>query len=136
MSVRPDHLDGNDSVKEFLLLKNIAVAGSFRSAEKVAYRVFSKLRGIGHNVIPINPSLSDVEGIKCYPSVLDIPNPVDGIDIVTPPKVTEKIVEQCKKKGIKYVWMQPGAESQKAISFCEENDIIEIHDKCILVEAG
>jgi len=89
-------------VKEFLEKKNIAVAGSFKSKEKVAYRILLELIKKGYNVFPINPNLNEIEGIKCYGLVNDIPVTVDAIDIVTPPEVTEKIVEDCKIKGIKY----------------------------------
>lgn len=123
-------------IKEFLSQKNIAVAGSFRSKEKVAYRIFLKLKEKGYNVFPVSPSLSEVEGVKCYPSVSDILYPLDAVDLVTPPAVTEKIAEECKRKGIKYVWMQPGAESEKAIKFCETNNINVIHHICLMVEVG
>ena len=126
----------SDLIKEFLAQKNIAVVGSFRSKEKVAYKIFLQLKEKGYNVFPVNPSLSDVEGVKCYPSISDILYPIDAVDIVTPPEATEKIVEECKKKGIKYVWMQPGAESENAIKFCEHNNIKVIHNSCLMVELG
>ncbi|HAX61263.1 MAG TPA: CoA-binding protein [Elusimicrobia bacterium] len=122
--------------KDFLVQKNIAVAGSFRSKEKVAYRIFLQLKEKGYNVFPVNPSISELEGVKVYGSVLEISQKVDAVDIVTPPAVTEKIVEECKKKGIKYVWMQPGAESENAIKFCERNNIKVIYNTCLMVEAG
>ncbi|HAM37955.1 MAG TPA: CoA-binding protein [Elusimicrobia bacterium] len=122
-------------VKEFLEKKNIAVAGSFKSKEKVAYRILLELIKKGYNVFPINPNLNEIEGIKCYGLVNDIPVTVDAIDIVTPPEVTEKIVEDCKIKGIKYIWMQPGAESEKAIKFCENNNIKAIYNMCLLVKS-
>jgi len=65
---------------------------------------------------------------------LEISEKVDAIALVTPPEATERIVEECKKKGIKYVWMQPGAESENAIKFCEHNNIKVIHDSCLMVE--
>ncbi|OGS44288.1 MAG: hypothetical protein A2539_02220 [Elusimicrobia bacterium RIFOXYD2_FULL_34_15] len=123
-----------DIIKEFLNQKNIAIAGSFKSKEKVAYEILLKLKNKGYNVFPVNPNLKDVEGLKCYSTVKDIPLKIDAIDIVTPPVVTEKIVEDCKNKGVKYVWMQPGAESEKAIKFCNDNNIKVIHNSCLLVQ--
>lgn len=126
----------NNIIKEFLAQRNIAVAGSFRSKEKVAYKILLQLKGKGYNVFPVNPSLTEVEGLKCYCAVSDISFVVDAVDIVTPPEATEKIVEDCKKKNIKYVWMQPGAESEKAIKFCNDNNIKVIHNACLMVESG
>jgi len=53
---------------------------------------------------------------------------------VVPPKVTEKIVEECKDLGIKRVWMQPGSESEKAIKFCEEHGINVTYNACFLID--
>ncbi len=124
----------DDIIKKFLAQKNIAVVGSFRSKEKVAYKIFLQLKEKGYNVFPVNPSISELEGVKVYGSVLEISEKVDAIALVTPPEATERIVEECKKKGIKYVWMQPGAESENAIKFCEHNNIKVIHDSCLMVE--
>ena len=124
----------NNKIKEFIAQKNIAVIGSFRSSEKIAYRVLLKLVERGYNVFPINPSLAEVEGLKCYKSVIDVPVDIDAVDLVTPPEATEKVVEDCKRKSVKFIWMQPGAESGKAIKFCEDNNIKLIHDMCLLVE--
>jgi len=118
--------------EEFLCRKKIAVAGSYCNTSKVAYRILKKLTSEGHEVFPVTLSIKEVEGIKCYKSVLDIPGQIDAIDLVTPPPATEKIVRDCLKKGIKMVWMQPGAESEEAIKFCEENNIKVVHNTCVL----
>jgi uncharacterized protein len=60
---------------------------------------------------------------------------VDVVDIVTPPAVTETILKECLEKGIKRVWLQPGAESQKAIDFCRDNYISVVYDVCVMLEA-
>jgi predicted CoA-binding protein len=62
-------------------------------------------------------------GDKCYPSLENLPVKPNVVDVVVPPKVTEHTVEICKKLGIMKVWMQPGSESEKAIKFCEKNNI-------------
>ena len=126
----------DEIIKKFLEQKNIAVIGSFRSKEKVAYKIFLQLKEKGYNIFPVNPSLSEVEGFKCYPAISDIPSVIDAVDLVTPPEATEKIVEGCKKENVKYVWMQPGAENEKAVKFCLDNNIKVIHNVCLMVESG
>lgn len=133
MLVRPPS-GGNEGIKEFLKQKNVAVAGSFRSREKVAYRILLKLKAAGRNVYPVNPSLGVVEGLACSASVSGITSKIDAIDIVTPPAVTEKIVLECIKRNIKNVWLQPGAESEKAMDDCRNNGINVIYGACLLVE--
>ncbi|MEM3055472.1 MAG: CoA-binding protein, partial [Candidatus Bathyarchaeia archaeon] len=63
-----------------------------------------------------------------------LPAKPDVVDVVVPPKITEQIVETCKKLGITKVWMQPGSESELAIKFCEENGIEVVHGVCIMAE--
>ena len=120
-------------IKEFLSQKSFAVVGSFRNESKYAYKILKDLKQKGYEVYPINPKLKEVEGLKCYPTVLDMSVVVDVVNIVTPSPVTEQIVKQCLQKGISRVWIQPGAESEKAIKFCQDNNIKVIYNACIML---
>ena len=78
-----------------------------------------------------------IEGITAVKSLKDVSNDVKSISIITPPPITEKIVQQAIDKGIKNIWMQPGAESEKAIKLAEDNNINVIAGGlCILVKMG
>lgn len=123
-------------VEDFLSQKRFAVAGSFRDESKFAYRIVVDLLEKGYEVFPVNPRVKDVKGRPCYRSVSDIPVDVDVADLVTPPDVTEMILEECLKKGIKRVWLQPGAESEAAISFCRANGIKVIYGLCVMRETA
>lgn len=122
-------------VKDFLNQKSFAVVGSFRNQSKYAYRIFKKLKQKGYTVFPVNPRGGQVDDDKCYPNIKDIPEDIDVADIVTPPRVTEAVVKDCKDRGVKKVWLQPGAESQEAIDFCKKNKIDVVHGLCIMLEA-
>jgi len=124
----------DDRIKKYLKQKRIAVVGSFRTKEKVAYRILLKLIASGRDVHPVNPAAGNVEGLKCYPTVGEIPSEIDAADIVTPPDVTENIVRECIKRDIKHIWLQPGAESKKAIDDCEKNGINVVYGACLMVE--
>jgi predicted CoA-binding protein len=93
------------------------------------------LRSKGYRVIPINPWKKEVAGLKSYPSISDTQEPIDVVDLVTPPEVTEKVVRECKQKGITRVWMQPGAQSDAAVAFCKENGIACVYNLCVMLEA-
>ena len=123
----------DDIVCDFFSNKSYAVCGSFKDESKFAYRILKMYLAKGYKVFPINPSLKIVEGLTCYKSILDIPEEVDAVSIVTPPAVTERIVQECCKKGVKYIWIQPGAESKTAVDFCDKNDIKVIYDSCVLL---
>ncbi len=122
-------------VKDFLRKKSFAVIGSFRNETKYAFKILRNLKERDYKVYPVNPSLSEVAGLKCYKSIIHIPFLVDVVNLVTPPKVTEKIVRECKEKEIYRVWFQPGAESENAIEFCKKNKISVIYNLCVMLEA-
>lgn len=123
-----------DLIKKFFKQKNIAVIGSFRSPDKIAYKIAVKLNDRGYSVFPVNPSVSSVEGMKCYASLKDLPCRIDAAEIITPPQVTEKLIDECAGKNIKIVWMQPGAHSIQAVKRCKECGIDAIYDTCILMD--
>ena len=125
-----------DLIKDFLNQKKIAIAGSFRNETKYAYRILKQLKEKGYIIFPINPGISQVEGIKCYPSVLNITEKIDAINLVTPPDITTNVVKECKTANIMRVWMQPGAESKEAIDFCLNNNMKVIYDVCIMLESA
>lgn len=122
-------------IKDFLKQKSFAVVGSFRNESKYAFMILRKLKEKGYQVYPVNPRLDRVDGLKCYKSISDMPFAVDVADIVTPPEVTERIARECKDKGIKRLWLQPGAESEKAIEFCKRNGISVVYNLCVMIEA-
>lgn len=121
-------------VKEFLAQKNFAVVGSFRSETKYAYKIVKALKESGYIVYPVNPGMKEVQGLPCYAGVHDILSDCDVVNIVTPPQVSEKIVRDCKKRGIFRVWLQPGAESDAVIEYCRENGIKVVYGLCLMLE--
>ena len=122
-------------IKEFKRKQNVfAVVGVSRNPAKYGHQVYKDLKEAGYVVYAVNPNIDEVLGDRCYHSLSELPEKPDVVDIVVPPKVTEKIVEECKELGIERVWMQPGSESVHAINFCEENDIKVVHDVCVMVK--
>lgn len=123
------------SIAEFIENKNVfAVVGVSRNPEKYGHKVYKDLKEAGYKVYPINPNASQILGDECYPNLESLPEKPDVVTIVVPAKVTEKIVEECKKLGIKKIWMQPGSESEIAIQLCRESGIKVIHGVCIMIQ--
>ena len=122
-------------IMAFLDRKNMfAVVGASRDSKKYGHQVYRDLRNAGYRVYPVNPNVNEVLGDKCYPSLEALPVKPDVVDVVVPPNVTEAVVKTCKKLGIRKVWMQPGSESEKAIEFCEKNDIDVVYGVCVMIE--
>jgi len=122
-------------IKKFLNKRNIfAVVGASRDPEKYGHQVYKDLKTAGYKVYPVNPNAKEILGDKCYPDLKNLPTKPDVVNIVVPPKVTEKTVKTCKMLGITKVWMQPGSESENAIKFCHENGIDVMYGTCVMVE--
>ena len=120
-------------LSEFLDCTAFAVIGSFRGPEKYAYKIVEYLIKKGKTVYPINPHTTEVLGLQCVPDISLLPVIPDVVNLVTPPDATEKVVRECPAMGITRIWIQPGAESDGAVKFCEENGIKVVHGTCILL---
>jgi len=122
-----------DLIKEFIAQKRFAIVGATDDTKKYGHEIFKNLKSRGYEVYLVNPRLKELEGIKCYPSLSDIPVKVDVVDFVVPPAVTEVILRECKRLGLDRIWLQPGSESEVAIAFCRENNLKVVHDVCVML---
>ncbi|EKD24828.1 MAG: hypothetical protein ACD_80C00147G0002 [uncultured bacterium (gcode 4)] len=111
-----------------------AIVGASNSKEKYGYKVFKDLLDAGYKVLPINPIEKEILGEKVFSTLSEVKEKIDVVVFVTQPVVTEKILEEVKKIGIKNVWLQPGAQSDAAIAFCKKNNIGCIYDACIMIQ--
>lgn len=127
-----------DSIDLFLLSKAFGVVGVSKDRQKYGNKVLRCYLQHHKTVYPIHPRELTIEGVDCLPKVMDLPPEVESVSIITPPPVTEKIVEQViAAKHIKNIWMQPGAESEKAVEQCKKNNINIIYGgPCLLVTLG
>jgi predicted CoA-binding protein len=125
----------DQAIQQFLSSQAFGVAGASSNRDKYGNKVLRVYLQNHKKVYPINPKEKMIEGIACISTVNDLPGDVESLSIITPPPITEKIVEQAIAKGIKNIWMQPGAESPAAIANCQKNNINVIADgSCILVK--
>lgn len=97
--------------KESHVPKIVAVIGASTDRLKFGNKAVRAFRNHGDEVVPINPSEGEVEGLKAYRSVLDVPGRIDMATFYVPPKVGEAIIEEVARKGIREVWLNPGADS-------------------------
>jgi predicted CoA-binding protein len=124
-------------IDAFLAGDSFAVVGASRNREKYGNKVLRSYLQAGRRVYAVNPKAEEVEGQPCYPDLASLPERVHGVSLVTPPAVTERVVEEAAAAGIGYVWMQPGAESAVAIRRAEELGLTLIHSgPCVLVAQG
>jgi predicted CoA-binding protein len=122
-----------DIAKEFVQQRTIAVVGVSSNTDKYGYKVWRNLRGRGYRVLGVNPRLEALEGERIYPSLAALPEKPDGVVVITPPKITEQIVDEAADAGIPRFWMQPGAESDEAIARAEARGLRVVHDACVML---
>ena len=126
-----------DPIERFLESAAFGVVGASPRRHKFGNKVLRCYQQNGRRAIPVNPREAIIEGAACVASVGDLPAEVRSISVITPPAVTERIVEDAIRRGIENIWMQPGAESLRAIEACATAGINVIADgSCVLVVLG
>jgi predicted CoA-binding protein len=124
-------------IEEFFKSPEFAVIGASNDRIKYGNKVLRCYMQHNMTVYPVHPYEQLIEDVPVFSSIMELPDEVKSISIITPPPITEKIVSQAIDKGIKNIWMQPGAESEKAIKECIEHQINVIaRGPCILVLLG
>ena len=129
-------------VQDFLAQKKIAVIGVSDKRETGCNLAYTKFKENGYQVFAVNPRISTFNGDACYPDLKSLPEKPDAVFLLTNPKVTEQVIQQCVDLGIKHVWMhcmmgtKPGlatgmtSVSQSAVEMCKANGIAVIPGSC------
>ena len=114
-------------VAEFLAGKRIAVTGVSRDRRHFANLIYRKLQTSGHEVFPVNPRASEVEGVRCYTDVGAIEEPLDGVLVASPPGASLALVRACAERGVSRIWFHrsfgAGSVSAEAVRECEARGI-------------
>ena len=121
-----------ERLDEFLRGRCWAVVGASPDRTKFGNITFRELRSRGKKVYPVNLRAKEVEDEVCYPSLAALPEIVDRVLVVVPPRQGENVVKEADKVGIRSVWFQPGAESEGALAYCEAHGIEAVAGHCIL----
>jgi predicted CoA-binding protein len=123
-----------NNIEKFLAAKTYAVAGASNRQHKYGNKVFRALLAADRETYPLNPAQDEIEGHRAYPSIADLPVIPEALSIITPPEVTRRVVADAIKAGVKHIWMQPGAEDDRASDSAREAGLNVIDDgSCILV---
>ena len=124
----------SERVSAMLAASRFAVVGASTNTEKFGYRVWRRLRDAGRTAWPVNPRASAIDGEPCYATLADLPEIPDVVVSIVPPAITESLVPELARLGVKNLWMQPGAESAQAIARAEAAGIATVYGgPCFLV---
>jgi len=123
------------TIKEILeTYKNIAVVGLSSERWRPSYSVSEYMQSAGYRIVPVNPNETEVLGEKAYPTLDDVPGPVEIVNIFRRPEFVPDIVEAAIRRKAKVVWMQFGVGNEAAAARAREAGLDVVVERCILQE--
>ena len=124
-----------DRITELLkTAKTIAVVGLTDSPLRPSYGVSHYMRSQGYRIIPVNPNIVEWEGEKSYPSLLDVAEKIDIVNVFRRSEAVPEVVDQAIQIKAPAIWMQEGVVHEAAAEKARQAGIFVIMDRCILKE--
>ncbi len=114
--------------------KTIAVVGLTDTPTRPSYGVSHYMQSQGYRIIPVNPNIRQWEGEKAYPSLLNVPEKIDIVNVFRRPDAVPEVVDQAIQIHAPVIWMQEGVVHQEAAEKARQAGIFVIMDRCILKE--
>jgi uncharacterized protein len=122
-----------DAIAELLKRsKTIAVVGLSNNPLRPSYGVSAYMQTNGYRIIPVNPKIRGALGEKAYPSLLDVPEKIDIVNIFRRPEFVDEAVDQAIQLKVPAIWMQEEVVNEKAAEKARKAGIFVIMDRCIL----
>lgn len=127
------HANPSDAVLKQLLVDatTIAVVGASSNPDKASHGIMQKLQSVGYRVIPVNPRETEVLGERSYPSLLDVPERIDIVDVFRRAEDTPGIADDAVAIGAKALWLQTGIVNEEAAARATAGGLIVVMDACI-----
>jgi len=116
-------------------MKTIAVIGASSDRGKFGNKAFRAFQAEGYKVIPINPNEASVEGVSTYPSVMEVPEPIDMATVYVPPEIGITLLDGFERKQIAEIWINPGAESDPLIAEARRRKL-NVIEACSIIGLG
>lgn len=124
-------------IRAFLSAPSFAVVGASDDPRKYGHRCYLCYLQNNMKAYPVNPNTTTVLGSPAFPNLSALPEPVESISVITPPPVTDIIVDEAIAVGVKNIWLQPGAESWPAVERARQHRLNVIAGgPCLLVTLG
>ena len=117
------------------MAKTVAIVGASANRDKFGNKALRAFQSEGYRVMPINPNESEVEGLKTYPSVLDVPEPIDMATVYVQPDVTLRLLDEFARKGIPEIWVNPGAEDDTVMAEARRRGL-KVFFACSIIGIG
>src|SRR3954464_11220924 len=109
----------------------IAVVGASSNPDKASHGIMQKLQRAGYRVIPVNPRETEILGERSYPSLIDVPERIDIVDVFRRAEDTPAIADEAVTIGAKALWLQTGIVSEDAAARAKAGGLIVVMDACV-----
>jgi len=120
------------TIQKIFELKSIAVVGMSPKPMRPSHYVALYLKEKDYQIIPVNPGHNEIAGMKCYPSLLHIPEQVDVVDVFRRPEHVLPIAKAAIEIGAKALWLQDGVINEEAANLAEEAGLLVVMNDCML----
>ena len=112
--------------------RTVACVGVSSNEEKPSYFIFQYLKEHGYQMIPVNPTATEILGQKVYADLASIPAKVDVVQVFRKPEDVQPVVEAAIQIGAKVVWMQEGIVNEQAAQMAEAAGLKVVMNRCMM----
>jgi hypothetical protein len=134
MQLRRDNFADPSDIDAILGMRRIAVVGLSSDPGRTSYGVTRYIQGAGYQITPINPNEREVLGERAYPSLSDLPEPPEVVNVFRRPEFVAEVVDEAIAVGAKAIWLQQGVIDYDAARKARDAGLIVVMDRCIMVE--
>ena len=121
-------------IQRALRQRSVAVVGMSANELRASHFVGYYLQRHGYQVTPVNPGQDSILGLTCYPSLQEVPHPIDVVDVFRDPSAVPEIAQQAIDIGAKFLWLQFGVISQPGVELASGAGVECIVDRCMKIE--
>ena len=121
-----------EEIKKIFQMKTIAVVGMSPKPERPSHYVAMYMKEQGYNIIPINPGHNEIAGMKSFPSLLDIPQTIDVVDVFRRSEYVLPIAESAVTVGAKALWLQEGVINENGSALAQKAGLLVVVSDCML----
>jgi len=121
-----------DAIRALLRgVKTIAVVGLSPKPDRPSYVVARAMQRYGYRIIPVRPATAEVLGETCYPTLADVPEKIDLVDVFRAAEHLPAVVEQCIALGVPAMWIQEGIVNEVAAEKARTAGMTVVMDRCL-----
>jgi predicted CoA-binding protein len=122
----------DDAIRDLLAnASTIAVVGASSNPGKASYGIMRRLQSVGYRVIPVSPFETEVLGERAYPSVVDVPESIDIVNVFRRPEDTPAVADEAVSAGARALWLQSGIRNDDAAARARAGGLTVVMDECI-----